>query len=283
MNDSSVLDTKCPPAVGCWFCKNACINCMKPSTPGLASITDDGLNLQFCSQECSESFTGPDMPLQVSAELVNLPSSVEASECHDGESHRLIYSIFAFARGGGKGTKFSLKIYQTELATEHTQYCAHYNVRQLFSQQFCKFLVSSDAAPLKWLDYSNPQAFTSSSSYWTVEQHLLEAMRVLFKCHEEFMKMYPSLESMTIYLDCSEQLISKLMTAQHVQHLIPPIASYRVVSKVSEEWSVKPIASLLLSIDNLKPLSGNVSHESLEDVLDMMMLLQIDLIQGISC
>lgn len=225
-----MVDTKCPPTVGCWFCQDACINCMEPSAPGFTSITDDGLNLHFCSHKCAESFTGPDVPLQVSAVLVNSSSSVEASKCH-GEAHKLIFSISAFARGGGKGTKFSLKIYQSILSeptTERTQYCAHYHVRQLFSQQFCKFLISSEAAPLKQLDCSNPKAFTFSSFYWTVEQHLLEATKVLFKCHEEFMKMDYSFGSMTIYLDCSQQLISKLITAKGsdiVQHLLFSVAS----------------------------------------------------------
>jgi hypothetical protein len=255
---------------------------MKPSAPGFSSITDDGLNLQFCSRDCSESFTGPDIPLQVSTELVNLPSSVEASKCH-GETHKLIFSISAFARSGGKGTKFFLRIYrsfQSELTTENIQYCAHYHVRQFFSQQFCKFLLSSEAALLKRLECSNPQAFTSNSLYWTVEQHLLEATKVLFKCHEEFMKMDSSSGSMMIHLDCSQQLISKSITARHVQHLISSIASYRIVAKVSEDWSMKQIASLLLYINNFKSMRENVSHESSEHVLNLLILLQEELMQG---
>lgn len=276
---SGVMDTKCPPtSVGCWFCQDACISCMKPSTHAFTSTTSDGLDLQFCSQKCADCFSGPDLPLQVSARLTRPLSAFEACEP--------IISVSAFARGDNKGTKFSFQIYPSEAADGPPQYCAHYQVRQLYSQQFCKLVISSGAVPLKQLDCTNPQAFSSSSSYWIVEQHLLEATKILLKCHAEFVKVNPSSESMTVYLDCSEQLISKLILSASsvniVQELSSVIASYRIVSKVNKEWAGKQIATLLLYIDTFK---SKIDSEAIcfESVFKSLLMLEIELIEGMCC
>lgn len=282
IKDVKVLDTKCPPTAGCWFCEDACVNCMKLSVPGFTSVTVDGLSIQFCSKECAECFTGKDVPLQVSAILVNpLPS-----ECHG--DHKLMFSISAFARGGGKGTKFSFNFYQytspKQTTDEPVQYCAHYRVRQLFSQQLSEFLISSEAKPLKQLVCTSPEVFTSNSSYSTVELYLLEAVKILFSCHERFLKMDSCSESMPIYLDCPDQLVSQVrasaVCSEVVHHLLSSVNSYKIVSEVSQEWSKKQIISLLHCIDSFKLVMENSSCESSELILSSLISLQIETIAG---
>ena len=287
MKEVKVLDTKCPYTVGCWFCQDLCIKCMELSAPGFSRVTSDGLSLQFCSEECSKSFTNQSIPLQASAVLIN-PSSVETNECHENY-HKLIFSISAFASGGGKGVNFSLNINQllspSEETTEPIGYCAHFHIRQLYSQLFSEFLISSEAVPQKQLVSSNSEMFTLHSSYYTVEQYLLEATKILLKCHENFMKMDLKSSSIPIYLDCPHQMDSYLKTqavcSEITHHLLQTINSYRIVSAVSLDWSMKQSSSVLLCIEAFKSIVGQTSHESLEHVLSLLLLLLIDLITGI--
>ena len=279
VEEENVMDTKCPPTVGCWYCQDACINCMESSAPGFTSVTADGLKLQFCSQTCAESFSGEDVPLQVSAVLKPSTVDSEAVECRGG-THKPIFFIYAFARGGNKGTKFALKIYRSILSSD---YCAHYCVRQLFTQQFSKFLISSEEVLPKMLVSSDPKAFTPTSPYWTVEEYLLQATRILFKCHKMFMKMNCCSENMMIQLDCPQQFISKFKKAtssEVIEHLATSLASYRIVSSISLDWSTNQIASLLFCIDNFKTMMENVSRESSEHILGSLLLLQIESLAG---
>ena len=287
MKEVKVLDTKCPYTVECWFCQDLCVKCMELSAPGFSEVTSDGLSLQFCSEECSRSFTNQSVPLQVSAVLIN-PSSVEAIECHE-KRHKLIFSITAFASGGGKGVDFCLNINQllppSEETTEPVQYCAHFHIRQLYSQLFSEFLISSEVIPQKQLVSSNSEMFTSESSYYSVEQYLLEAMKILLKCHKRYMKMDVRSSSMPIYLDCPHQMDSYLKTQaiclEITHHLLRSINSYRIVSAISLDWSMKQSSSVLLCIEAFKNIMGQISHEGFENVLSLLLLLLIDLIAGI--
>lgn len=281
-----VLDTKCPPNVDCWFCKDSCISCMELSAPQFTSVISDGL-MQFCSKKCEEYFVGQDIPLQVSAVLMN-PFSFEAIECCGGD-HKPMLSIFAFARGGGKGTKFSLKICRLispNHETESSQYYAHYRVRQLFSQFLGDLLISSNGMLLQQLVCSSTEMFTPKSSYATVEHHLLEATKVLFQCHNKFMKTECSSNStntMTIFLDCSQEMILHLRTLatnEAVHLLMNSIKSYRIVSEVSSEWSSKQISFLLLCINHFRDDIKSVPSESCENILNLLLLLQRESIAG---
>jgi len=55
-----MIDCKCRPGDGCWFCSDRCDICMQASKPGFAVQTeDDSLpRLRFCGEEC-KSFLGP--------------------------------------------------------------------------------------------------------------------------------------------------------------------------------------------------------------------------------
>ena len=286
MNEVKVLDTKCPYGIGCWFCQDLCIKCMESSAPGFSKVINDNLRLQFCSSECSESVTDKSIPLQISAKLFN-PSSVEANECH-GTSHKLMFSISAFAGGSGRGVTFSLKVCQrfsrSKGTTECVEYCAHFHVRQLYSQRFSEFLISSEAVPQKQLVSSNSEMFTSECSYFTVEQYLLEATKILFKCHENFMKTNLTSNNMLIYLDCPQRVNSHLkataICSDIIQQLLLSINSYRLVTSISLDWSVKQISSVLLCIEALKDIMGQISHEDFDQVLNSLLLLLIDLITG---
>lgn len=282
-----MLDTKCPPTIDCWFCKDTCVNCMELCAPGFTSTIEDSLSLQFCSKECAEGLSGHEIPLQISAVLVNLLLA-EANECDEGV-RKLMFSVSAFATGRGKGTKFSLNIYQhvsSNEANSPAQYCAHYSVQQLFSRQYSEFLISSEAEPLAQIIASNSELFTSKSSYFTVEQYLLEAVKVLFKCHEKFMKNSSS-DTMTIYLNCPQKIVSQVGSSVECSEiaslLLRSFDSYRIVSKVDADWSSKQVVSLLLCFDSFKKVVSRASYKDTNSVLKSTILLQLELFMGELC
>lgn len=90
-----------------------------------------------------------------------------------------------------------------------------------------------------------------------------------------------SSEKMTIYLDCPQLFISKLKTAtslEVVEHLATSVA--RMVSSISQDWSMNQIASLVLCIDTFKSIIESISRESFENVLGLLILLQLELLAG---
>ena len=257
---------------------------MAPSAVGLTTVTEDRLHLQFCSSKCAEYYVGRDVPLQVSALLKN-PQLLPASSCSEGQ-HRTIFSIDAFARGSNKGVRFSLNVSQflpegvQQSQGEPMQYCCHYQVRQLFTQEFRDFLLSKEGIPLRQLRYSDSDAFTPGSSYSNVEQYFLGAIKLLFVCHEKFMNMENPDKCMPVFLDCSDKMLSSAQgkdgssLSLNVKQFIDSLNSFILVCNCDHEWSMKQHVVMIHHIDSVD------IKEKYEEVVRLIIQLLCETIPG---
>ena len=260
------FDTRCLSEQLCWFCNDTCNCCMDLAAAGVFSFTCDGQKLQFCGKKCSEYFIGPDIPLQVTATLFK--ADVQDPVVYHCDEYWKLFKILAYARSSGKGVIFSLDVFKKVKGTsdfDSSQCIAHYHLRQIFSQQFKTFNISLDGtvSQLSQSQSNLSQAFTSESPYYEVENYLLEACKLLFKCHEKMMDSKS--EETFLHLDCTEKTIVKLNQVLDVQFdnevrgAITTINSYRIISEVSDKWSMKMDVQLIQHLKNLEESLTNVA------------------------
>lgn len=155
-SDLPNYDVKCQEL--CWYCKDLCEICLKPSSFGFAIRKNDNTVLKFCSQSCQ--LFGQDDPPPLVFEVWHpseyLPGSQFHSRCIEGSHKELLYMHIqgklssgqycmidmVFAVGDGSTDYFNNKVYIV------------YYLRTLQEQQCMEFFVGDDLHPEEVMAYA---------------------------------------------------------------------------------------------------------------------------------
>ena len=151
---TSSLDMKCPAHSRCWYCKDLCENCLSPAGfgLGLTAQSEPGIPLKFCSQECSQYFTGSEVrPFLLDIEI--LPPGRQ----HDSKPNVLVHVTGSGMLKKDEGVKVTCLICHGYYSEEHAngRFFILCQLRSLFSQKVIEMFVSEKAVPVEPLPHAD--------------------------------------------------------------------------------------------------------------------------------